>query len=294
MTPRASAVIARSVCLDSADDLFVQAFDAFGDAFNGGLIKAILVKDGFETEVRDIPIKWRIQGTETEPYRFVIDNEWARRSLATASSNVASGGGGGVYWSGRSVLGSLRNVNNSALYGEDTATPAVEVRFLNDTGQQVVASGQVIGRPIRLVLLDAYGQIVESSNGVVASVRALENEGVTFTNAISEFYNGVCVIEELQVTALPGKTVNAIIIIEVSSLSPNSLHYNFFIRTCFINEFQIGEVCRVRATFSLLLSSRPMHRRSVQKATFSTSTAERARIASAVSIVTSPVAASTT
>lgn len=291
LTPRASAVVTGSLCLDLPDEYSVQAFDTYGKAFFGASIKIILVKHNFETVVHDIPTNWRFNGSETEAHHFTVGNEWGRRALATASSNVASDGGGGVFWSGRPWLGDLRMINNSALYGKDSATPTVEVRLLNDTGQQVVASGHVITRPIRLVLFDAYGQIVKSSNGVVASVRALENGGVTFTNAIAEFSGGICVIDELQVTALPGKTVNARIVVEVSSLSQNSLPYTFLVRTCFVNEFQIEEICTVRAVL-LLLSSLPVHHRSVQRASFSTLTVERARIAGAVLIVTRPVATS--
>jgi len=180
--------------------------------------------------------------------------------------NSAKFKGGAVYWTWQPKLENNSFSNNSAEYGADLASYGVSLEMLGSQASQQrlnkeasekltnFASGQKIPFPIRIGLVDHYGQIVTTDNSSECDLLPQNPE----TTAISgetrvSASRGVYEFTDVIVTSEPGTTVGFKVSSAVLASPDSMLSIQVQLRLCNPGEALVGTSCSVcdYGTYSL-------------------------------------------
>jgi hypothetical protein len=197
-------------------------------------------------------------------------------SGSSFTQNTAEVNGGALAWAhNQPILSANSFTYNKAKYGADLASFPMKLSAVDEYGELVearrlseyiwIASGQNLPEPVRIALVDHYGQVVRTDNSSAAEMSAENSIEVTLTGQTKvSAEDGIFVFDSLVVSATPGTSIS--LSVETSSIDvkgassrgegegySSTLQLNFETRLCQSGEALVKKDCLVckEGTYSL-------------------------------------------
>lgn len=255
ITPRASAVHVKSVCL-SEGQYSARAIDKLNAAWGYGGTFTVVVKPnrGPLAIYHAGPIA---SNGSIAPVGFQLR---ADDASCKAYSNSAGKGGGFAFWDVQepSWDGLVDKGGNMAAYGAVRATPAMALRLMS-TPAIITSGARIVDPTLRVAVSDAYNQVVASATST-ASVRTNATVANVFVaNGFASFANGSASFPSLIIIGPPGRSIDLNVESPLATLAQGAdvVHIQVEVRACFPYEKEMSDTCVSCPAGSYLFRDKP-------------------------------------
>jgi hypothetical protein len=197
-------------------------------------------------------------------------------SGSSFTQNTAEVNGGALAWANNQpTLSTNSFADNKAKYGADVASFPMKLGAVNKEGELIedrrlseyigIASGQNLPEPVRIALVDHYGQVVRTDNSSEGEISGGNSKEVTLTGQTKvSSDDGIFVFDSFVISATPGTSIS--LSVQTSSIDVKgadsrgegegysaTLQLNFETRLCQSGEALVNKDCLVcqEGTYSL-------------------------------------------